>query len=284
MTDLAVHTSYSAGPPKLVAHRGYPRRFPGNTLESIEAALEVGACFVEFDVQLTSDRVPVLLHDEKLRRSVGVRGLVTRKTLAQLAAIELEPGIGIPPLDAAIDLIRNWPTAQAFIEIKGASLRRFGVDPVLERVLECMRDATSQCIVISFDADCVVRARELGVPRIGWIVETWNGQSRQRAEAVQPDYLFCNHRKLPRGPEPLWPGPWSWVLYEIDSPELALRLAARGADLIETMAIGELLQHPELAEGSCLGEGTSTSSRDAAHEPPLDADIKRDCPPRPTIG
>ena len=56
---------------RLVAHRGYPRRYPENTLLSLLAALEAGAEFVEFDVQMTADGVPVLLHDADLRRTGG---------------------------------------------------------------------------------------------------------------------------------------------------------------------------------------------------------------------
>jgi glycerophosphoryl diester phosphodiesterase len=51
-----------------VAHRGDPYRFRENTLDSLRAALELGADAVEIDVRLTRDGVPVLLHDETLKR------------------------------------------------------------------------------------------------------------------------------------------------------------------------------------------------------------------------
>ncbi|MFJ9023019.1 glycerophosphodiester phosphodiesterase [Streptomyces sp. NPDC102259] len=51
-----------------VAHRGDPYRFRENTLASLRSALDQGADAVEFDVRLTRDGVPVLLHDETLKR------------------------------------------------------------------------------------------------------------------------------------------------------------------------------------------------------------------------
>ncbi|MFM9626534.1 MULTISPECIES: glycerophosphodiester phosphodiesterase [Streptomyces] len=51
-----------------VAHRGDPYRVRENTLDSLRSALAQGADAVEIDVRLTRDGVPVLLHDETLKR------------------------------------------------------------------------------------------------------------------------------------------------------------------------------------------------------------------------
>ncbi|MFF4572450.1 glycerophosphodiester phosphodiesterase [Streptomyces sp. NPDC001410] len=51
-----------------VAHRGAPYHFRENTLDSLRSALDLGADAVEIDVRLTRDGVPVLLHDETLKR------------------------------------------------------------------------------------------------------------------------------------------------------------------------------------------------------------------------
>ncbi|WP_409469399.1 glycerophosphodiester phosphodiesterase [Streptomyces sp. HC307] len=51
-----------------VAHRGAPYHHPENTVDSLRTALELGADAVEIDVRLTRDGIPVLLHDETLKR------------------------------------------------------------------------------------------------------------------------------------------------------------------------------------------------------------------------
>ncbi len=50
----------------IFGHRGSPRRFPENTLDSFEEALRAGADGFETDLRLLADRVAVLFHDDEL--------------------------------------------------------------------------------------------------------------------------------------------------------------------------------------------------------------------------
>lgn len=247
--------------PELVAHRGYAARYPENSLEGIEAALRAGARHVEFDVQLSADGVPVVIHDALLLRTAGVEGSVLETPLAELRRLEVNEGsrlgaafsgIRLPTLEEMAGLLRTWPQATAFVELKRASLRRFGVGPMVERVLKILRPIQAQCVIISFDAQAITEARAQGAQAVGWVFEGWDTDLRRQAEALAPAYLFCDHEHLPPSGEPLWPGPWRWALYEVASAELALALAERGAHLIETMAIGELLADPRLHPGDAL--------------------------------
>ncbi|MFE0177384.1 glycerophosphodiester phosphodiesterase [Streptomyces sp. NPDC059002] len=82
-----------------VAHRGDPYRVRENTLPSLRSALERGADAVEIDVRLAGDGVPVLLHDETLKRLWGYD-----RPLAALSSAELD-GLtegGVPTLEAAL--------------------------------------------------------------------------------------------------------------------------------------------------------------------------------------
>ncbi|MHB9858731.1 glycerophosphodiester phosphodiesterase [Streptomyces sp. YIM S03343] len=82
-----------------VAHRGAPYRFRENTTDSLRAALDLGADAVEFDVRLTRDGVPVLLHDETLSRLWELD-----RPLSALSADEVR-GVtegGVPPLAEAL--------------------------------------------------------------------------------------------------------------------------------------------------------------------------------------
>ena len=83
------------------------------------------------------------------------------------------------------------------------------------------------------------RARQIGGFRIGWVLPHYDSHTRLKCEALQPEFLFCDEEKLGAG-EPLWRGTWRWVIYEVTTIELALSLAARGADFVETMAVREL--------------------------------------------
>ncbi len=71
------------------------------------------------------------------------------------------------------------------------------------------------------------------------MLEGTDEHSRLKYEALQPQFLFCDHEKLPPAGR-LWQGPWRWVIYEVANLPLALRLAERGADYVETMAVRDM--------------------------------------------
>lgn len=248
--------------PQLVAHRGYPRRYPENTLEGIAAAIQAGACFVEFDVQVTADGVPVLLHDESLMRTTGTRGRIINTKLEKLAELTAnEPkrlgtrfrSVTIPTLAAAVELLRQHPRVTPFVELKQESLEAHGREKVVKNVLAILAPLKTRYVIISYDALSLRTARAMGAKRIGWVMRAWNEESRSQATELVPDYLICNYTKLPKDEnEPLWFGPWKWMFYEVTQVRLALKLAERGASLIETMAIGEMLRNAQLKRGSCL--------------------------------
>ncbi|VDM98770.1 unnamed protein product [Thelazia callipaeda] len=67
-------------------HRGAPRVAPENTIESFEKAKSSGVDLVEFDLTLTKNGIPVVIHDDDLMRTCGEPGLVSSLTLEELGA------------------------------------------------------------------------------------------------------------------------------------------------------------------------------------------------------
>jgi len=239
--------------PIFIAHRGYARHYPENTLIGIEAALNAGAKFIEIDIQLTADHVPVLFHDGDLFRITGHHGNINDITLGQLKNLRAsEPErfhdryqhIHIPSLAEFVEMLYHWPDAKTFAEIKTESLDRFGNNKVTQIVLDTIAPLKDRCIPISYDHEALQYARMSGAHKIGWILKCYDDQFREIANKLLPDYLICNYTKIPPSPTALWPGPWTWALYEITDPSLAISLTNRGIGMIETMEIGEMLQHP----------------------------------------
>ncbi len=72
--------------PRVIGHRGAAASAPENTLAGLRAAAALGATWVEFDVMLTKDRVPVLFHDDNLRRITGRDALMAETSYAELAS------------------------------------------------------------------------------------------------------------------------------------------------------------------------------------------------------
>lgn len=69
-------------------HRGYCAKYPENTMISFEAAIDMGVDAIEFDVWLTSDKVPVLMHDGNATRTCGVNKHLRDMTLAEVKELD----------------------------------------------------------------------------------------------------------------------------------------------------------------------------------------------------
>lgn len=98
--------------PKVIGHRGACGYAPENTLESIKEAASIGTTWVELDVKLTKDSVPVIFHDETLERCTNGSGNMADILFRDLQSLEAGSwygesfaGIKIPTLEEAVDLL-----------------------------------------------------------------------------------------------------------------------------------------------------------------------------------
>ena len=62
--------------PKLIGHRGVKNLSPENTIDSIELAKKIGLNWVEFDVKISKDLIPIVFHDDTLERTTNGIGLL----------------------------------------------------------------------------------------------------------------------------------------------------------------------------------------------------------------
>jgi glycerophosphoryl diester phosphodiesterase len=237
--------------PELIAHRGNSAEYPENTLPALRSALELGVRFLQFDVQLSADRQPLLLNDSSLKRTAGVdRNALemTARELAEVAVNEEErfgrryTDVGIPTLAQAVSLLATHPSATAFVEVKRASLRTFGCEIVVRKVCDALKSVARQCVIVSHDLTAVHHVRQTSSYRVGWILPDYANLSALKCEALAPDYVFCDHQLLTLGVSKLWRGPWRWAIYDVTSRKLALELAAREARLIATPNVRDMLR------------------------------------------
>ncbi|GAB4347780.1 MAG: hypothetical protein Kow006_07880 [Gammaproteobacteria bacterium] len=237
----------------LVAHRGDRAHFPENTLPALRGAVEAGARYLEFDIQLSADGIPVLLHDRTLERTGGTAHSVFDLTASELQRLEVgEPsrfgerfaGVTVPTLRQAVALLNASPHVTALVEIKRHSLEYFGMDPVLDAVQEAMAEARFPWVLISFVREALVRYRERYDTPIGWVLRDYGAETEQRARELAPEYLIIRADRVPEGAGRLWPGPWRWVIYNVESVSAVRHFQRLGAELMETDHLGELLSDP----------------------------------------
>lgn len=235
--------------PDIIAHRGNAIEFPENTLLALASAVSLGVRHVEFDVQLTADRVPVVIHDSDLARVGNRPESVHALPWSQLAEIPVGEVSRFgdrfactcaPSLAQTMDAIAGWDGVTAFVEVKRASLRQFGRETVLRRVSEVLQPVLNRCVLISFDLAAVKILRLMTGARIGWVLNQYDADSLREATALAPEFLFCNLERVPATTEQLWPGPWDWAIYEVRDLETARHCRELGAKYVETMAVRSL--------------------------------------------
>lgn len=235
---------------RLVAHRGFQKCCPENTLLAYRQAIAAGAHCVETDILLSADLQPVLYHDPSLRRVSGRAGKVQHKSLAELVAIPAhEPerfgdrfiDETIAPLSAFVALLGAHPQITAFVEIKAEAIAFAGAERVYAVVQRELAPVAGQCVLISFDHAFIAYARRMGWQRCGVVVRQWRDLTSPDVDASCPDYLFCDARKVARRAD-LERLAARLVVYEIADPEAAIAWFRRGVDLIETFDIGGMIE------------------------------------------
>ena len=239
-----------AVPPVLIAHRGEASRYPENTPVALAAAVAAGIRHLEFDVQLSADRVPVLSHDATLKRTAGVDRMVTATLASELTATGAgEPqrfgarydGVCVASLSATLEGLATARDLTLFVELKRHSLRAFGRRRVLSAVLPVLSTTRHRVVLISFDEPVLALARRQSDHPIGWVLSAYDDAVHDRAHALSPQFLFCNHTRLPAGGT-LWAGSWHWAIYEVTSVAQGRELMQRGVTHLESMRAGELLR------------------------------------------
>ncbi|NUU20831.1 MAG: glycerophosphodiester phosphodiesterase [Streptomycetaceae bacterium] len=169
-----------------IAHRGDPLRFRENTMPSLESAIQGGADWVEIDIKLTRDLVPVLLHDDSLKRLWGVD-----RRIASLSHDEMHRLVGdgewrVPLLREALELAADRRTT-LMLDIPSPAAGQAAID--LVHKLDC-----AQHVVYAGNSRALaaIRAR---APR-ACIAMSWSHPRLPNAELlghVRPDYMNRRH-------------------------------------------------------------------------------------------
>lgn len=236
--------------PELVAHRGYARRYPENTLLALRAAIDAGAKYLECDVLLTQDRTPVLFHDRDLRRMCGQDGAIHDYSLEQLKNFSVSEferfgyrfvDNRITTLSEAVHLLTAFPPVTIFVELKRQSIEIFGIEKVVEVILPELESIRHQVVVISYSMEALRAVRERSGFQIGAVFDHWRERKQSIIELLKPEYLFTDIEQLPRFGK-LKHTQCKLAVYECDDPEQAVRVHRRGIDLVETFAFAEMQQ------------------------------------------
>lgn len=215
--------------PKVIGHRGAMAYAPENTLESFREARKRGAAWVEIDVKLTADGVPIVMHDASLKRTTGIDRLV-----AETAAAELPPSV--PTFEQAIACFGELGLG-CNVEIKPCEGREAETARVTVATLQRLWPAKLPAPILSSFKDASLAAARVAAPELAraLLIDELKDDWRARAEALEAAGINTNGRKLtaPRAIEIRKAG-YALSTYTINDPEVARMLIAMGVDCIIT--------------------------------------------------
>jgi glycerophosphoryl diester phosphodiesterase len=147
---------------EIIAHRGFMRRFPENTLVAVRSAFDLGADAVEVDIRLSADGIPVVMHDETVDRTTDGRGAVSALPAATLRTFNAcVRWASVPPCTIPLmtEVLREAHSRG------GVLLHLYGnyTSDDLEKLLTAVRDADMdrQAIFICFDYPVLTALRQL---------------------------------------------------------------------------------------------------------------------------
>jgi len=222
----------------LVAHRGDRAGGVENTLAAFSHAITAGARFAECDIQFTRDMMPVVLHDNWLKRLChNPAAKVINLELAELYDVCL-PNFELLTLDRLLAWLELQAGVTLFIEIKATVRRRTTDRSIARRLTRHIPDSLLDKVVLISKSGDILDACKAAFAahrlRIGWVAE---GNSLPVSDI---DYIFMPYEDMETFHR--WQNRGVKVgLYTINDVELATEMRRLGADLIESDHFSHLL-------------------------------------------
>jgi glycerophosphoryl diester phosphodiesterase len=151
-----------------IAHRGASGHAPENTLAAFRLAVEMGARFIETDLQLTRDAKIVAMHDATVDRTTNGRGRVSKMSLVELRGLDAgakflsvdgksHKGERVPTLDEILEFARTAGVS-FYLELKES--QSWGFEQSLIGALRRSGEM-NRAIVISFDPDVLATVKRI---------------------------------------------------------------------------------------------------------------------------
>ncbi|RFU61520.1 glycerophosphodiester phosphodiesterase family protein [Bacillus sp. V59.32b] len=192
------------GSPLKIAHRGASGYCPENTLASCKKAVELGADFIEIDVQLSRDGNLVVIHDPTLERTTNGKGYVRDYNFVELQQLDagswFHPDFKnerIPSLEEVFDKV--LPHTGILVELKSPSLYPGIEKKLAEKIIKrnLQHGEKPLIMVQSFDTASVKRFNYLlpSIPAGVLIKHNPAGISERKLKALSTFSQFVNPKQ-----------------------------------------------------------------------------------------
>ncbi|MFB3787196.1 MAG: glycerophosphodiester phosphodiesterase [bacterium] len=221
--------------PRIIAHRGYSRVAPENTLASARRALALNPPpeYIELDLHRSRDGVLVVSHDDNTLRATGVEGRIREQTFEWLRALdagcapvfgEAFKGEKIPRFEEILDAVKDTPVG-IMIECKQLLLE--------EQVIGILRkrNELGKHVLASFDELTIYRAKQLEPSlRTLYLVESLSPPVLGRARDLKADIIGVNLKADPADVAKAHAAGFQVWVWTVDDPETMKTWAAAGVE------------------------------------------------------
>nr|WP_197735939.1 glycerophosphodiester phosphodiesterase [Stella humosa] len=227
--------------PRVVGHRGAAASAPENTLAGLRRAHQLGVGWVEFDVKLSGDGVPIVMHDAVLERTTDGKGAVADTAYAAIRALDAGAWFGpefagerVPSFDEAIDLLLSHGMS-ANVEIKACPGRERETGAAVARRLADRWPADRPPLLLSSYAEASLEAAREVAPALprGLLVRAVPEDWQARVERLGAVSLHCRQRDLDEATvAAVHRAGYPVLAYTVNEPERAAELFGWGVDCI----------------------------------------------------
>ncbi len=230
--------------PKVIAHRGGGTLAPENTLAAMRCGRDHGFAAVEFDVMLSKDGVPVLMHDPEFGRTVAGSGLVADTLVSELQNMDAGKwfaasfaGEPVPRYADVVHFCRQhsiWMN----VEIKPSP----GAEEETGRVVAeltgqlfadvAVVDAVHLPLFSSFSFEALMAAKHAAstIPR-GFLMDKVTPDWKANLQELAARALHTNHKYLtPEQAKVVKDAGYGLFCYTVNTPERAAEILHWGVD------------------------------------------------------
>ncbi len=145
---------------KVIAHRGAWKNtnMPENSIAALQHAIRLNCWGSEFDVHMSSDSIPFILHDHTIQGSH-----IEKTPAAQLSQIKLSNGESLPTLESYLLAGKNQSSTRLVLEIKSSSISKERSLALTKKCVEMVKKTKVATITeyIAFDFDVCKKVKEL---------------------------------------------------------------------------------------------------------------------------
>lgn len=191
-------------PSPVIAHRGASAEAPENTMAALKKAQEAGAQWIEFDVKLSQDGTPILMHDDTLERTTDGTGYVADTDWDDIQKLDAGGwfherfwGQAVPTMAEALAFILE-NNLRVNLEIKPCRGRTRATAMVtLIEAVKIWQNDTVPPLISSFDEEALAISAQLqpSWPR-SFAFEDWRGDWHEAARRVDAEALTVDEKLL----------------------------------------------------------------------------------------